>query len=53
MQRCNQVADDHTEFLKEELQVEEDDIFKFNCNDINPDDSVLLLLAIISEDIQE
>ena len=52
--RNHHVAGNYTKkYLKEQLQIEEQDIFKFNCNDISPDDKASLLLAMTSEDIQE
>ena len=33
------------------FSIEDDDIFKFNCNDIGHEDTVSLLLAITDEDI--
>ena len=52
--RNHHVAGIHTKkYLKEQLQIEEEDIFKLNCNDIGPDDKASLILAMTSEDIQE
>ena len=43
---CYDLISSHSRFTQERMQIEEDDIFKFNCHNIMPDDFVSLQLVV-------
>ena len=40
----------HTRYVSERLLVEEDDLFKFNCQEILPDDFISLQVVVSPDD---
>ena len=47
---CYEVVSNHTRYVSERLLVEEDDLFKFNCQEILPDDFISLQVVVSPDD---
>ena len=50
-QSCYDVVSNHSRYVSERMLIEEEDLFKFNCKDIQPDDFVSLQLVALNEDL--
>ena len=48
---CYDVIHNHNRFRKNRLQIEEDDVFKFNCEQILEHDFISLQLVIAASDM--
>ena len=48
--RSNYQSENSFSYRKSFLQVEEEDLFRFNCEDIKPEDKVNIQIVFASED---
>ena len=50
---CYDIISTQSPYFKDRFQIEEEDLFKFNCQDIRPDDFVSLQVVTNYENFQD